>query len=196
MHCLVRSQLPSFVKLCVNDDFPLWFLTRFRETYCTHAAWGYGGFSCQFSLLRIRTVDWSMNYQLVLQSLSWLTETGWIRSYSRVNVLRNITCPQTLPEHRTLTWHVNERVFTGTTAFLWFFRSLPSVSCKVSRRVFLFIGSKGSFFGNFSLDYKVVIEKRSRKTNESSCGTENYRTKLTLDTPRSCTWICELENKL
>ena len=148
------------------------------------------------SLLRIRTVDWSMNYQLVLQSLSWLTETGWIRSYSRVNVLRNITCPQTLPEHRTLTWHVNERVFTGTSAFLWFFRSLPSVSCKVSRRVFLFIGSKGSFFGNFSLDYKVVIEKRSRKTNESSCGTENYRTKLTFDKLRSCTWICELENKL
>ena len=96
----------------------------------------------------------------------------------------------------TLTWHVNERVFTGTSAFLWFFRSLPSVSCKVSRRVFLFIGSKGSFFGNFSLDYKVVIEKRSRKTNESSCGTENYRTKLTFDKLRSCTWICELENKL
>ena len=134
MHCLVRSQLSSFVKLCVNDDFPLWFLTRFRETYCTHAAWGYGGFSCQISLLRIGTVDWSMNYQLVLQSLFWPTETGWIRSYCRANVMRNITCPQTLPEHRTLTWHINERVFTS--AFLWFFRSLPSVSCKVSRRVF------------------------------------------------------------
>lgn len=132
--CLVRSQLPSFVKLCVNDDFKLRFLTRFRERYCTHAAWCYGSFSCQFSFLRIGTVDWSMNYQLVLQSLFWLTETGWIRSYCRANVMRNITCPQTLPEHRTLTWHINERVFTS--AFLWFFRSLPSVSCKVSRRVF------------------------------------------------------------
>ena len=105
-----------------------------RDTVLTHAAWGYGGFSCQFSLLRIGTVDWSMNYQLVLQSLFWLTEAGWIRSYCRANVMRNITCPQTLPEHRTLTWHINERVFTYP--FLWFFRSLPSVSCKVSRRVF------------------------------------------------------------
>lgn len=119
---------------CVNDNFKLRFLARFRERYCTHAAWGYGGFSCKFFLLRIGTVDWSMNYQLVLQSLFWLTEAGWIRSYCRANVMRNITCPQTLPEHRTLTWHINERVFTS--AFLWFFRSLPSVSCKVSRRVF------------------------------------------------------------
>lgn len=182
------------MKLCVNDDFKLRFLTRFRERYCTHAAWGYGGFSCQFSLLRIGTVDWSMNYQLVLQSLFWLTKIGWIRSHCRANVMRNITCPQTLPEHRTLTWHINQRVFTS--AFLWFFRSLPSVSCKVSRRVFCLSVVRVLFFGDFSLYYKVVIEKRSRKTNESSCGTENYRTKLTLDTPRSCTWICELENKL